>query len=132
MKKIKRHLDKIFISGLALVLPMTTFAQSSSCLADFKKEGTLGALFEYLICLAQSSIVPLLFVVAMVAFIWGVVQFVAGADNEEKREKGRQFMIWGIVGLAVMVSVWGLVSIFTKSFGIDNNIKAPTLPKLPT
>ena len=41
-------------------------------------------------------------------------------DNEEaKKAKGRSFMIWGIIALTVMISIWGLVRILTGTFNID-------------
>ena len=53
-------------------------------------------------------------------FVWGVVQYVINADEESKKSKGKQFMIWGIIALTVMVSVWGLVKIVGDTFGIDS------------
>jgi len=55
-------------------------------------------------------------------FIWGVVQYLINAQEETKREKGKQFMIWGIIALTVMTCVWGLVSIVGTTFGIQNVI----------
>jgi hypothetical protein len=52
-------------------------------------------------------------------FIWGVVQYVINSDEEAKKAKGKQFMIWGVLGLAIMFSVWGLVNIVGTTFGID-------------
>lgn len=137
MKKIKKHFDKIFIASLALVMPFTAFAQykvtsGDSCLDEFNRVGTLGAFAKYVGCVIQDAIVPLLFIIAMVVFIWGVLKFIQGSENEETREKGKQFMLWGIIGLAVMLSVWGLVSIFTKSVGLDGKSVPVVLPKLPT
>jgi hypothetical protein len=77
-------------------------------------------------------LVPLVFAVAFVAFIWGiVVYFVAGGANEEKRDQGKQLAIWGIIGLFVMVSVWGLVNLLSGTFRFQNN-NAPDIPTLPT
>ena len=56
---------------------------------------------------------------SVVMFIWGVVQYVINSDEEAKKEKGKQFMIWGIIGLTVMVSVWGLVRIVGTTFNIN-------------
>ena len=46
--------------------------------------------------------------------------FTAVADDEEAiRSQGKQFMIWGVVSLAVMISVWGLVHVLSDTFGIS-------------
>ena len=71
----------------------------------------------YLTCLIRDSIIPFIFAIAVVMFIWGAVKFfIINAGEEAKREQGKQFMIWGIIALAVMVSVWGLVRIVAETF----------------
>ena len=75
-------------------------------------------LVYYVACMISSSVIPLIFALAVVVFIWGVVQYLMGAEEEDKRAKGRQFMIWGIIALTVMVSVWGLVQIVGNTFGV--------------
>lgn len=88
----------------------------------------IGDVLDFATCNLSRSVVPLIFVLALAAFIWGVVQYVIlGAEEEAKRAKGRQFMIWGIVALAVMVSVWGLVRVLTNTFGVKN-----VIPQLQT
>ena len=79
----------------------------------------LGDLFSYVSCIINKSVVPLIFALAVAMFVWGVVQYVINSDEEAKKAKGKQFMIWGIIALTVMVSVWGLVSILGGTFGID-------------
>lgn len=79
----------------------------------------LADLINYATCILSASVIPLIFALAIAFFVWGVVQYVINSDNESERAKGRNFMIWGIIALAVMVSIWGLVNIFTRSFGID-------------
>lgn len=70
-------------------------------------------------CIISGSVIPLIFALAVVMFIWGVVQYVINSDDETKKSQGRQFMIWGIIALTVMVSVWGLVKILGATFGIE-------------
>ncbi|MEI8270302.1 MAG: hypothetical protein WCG45_02950 [bacterium] len=81
----------------------------------------LGDLINYVTCIIGKSVIPLIFALAIASFVWGVVQYVINNDEEGKRAKGRDFMIWGIIALAVMVSVWGLVQIFGDTFNIDTN-----------
>jgi hypothetical protein len=63
--------------------------------------------------------IPYLVVIAVGAWMMGLIGYVGNGDNEEKRAEGRKMMIYGIVGFFFMVSIWGVLSIFTKSFGID-------------
>jgi len=76
-------------------------------------------LLIYAGCIINKSVIPLIIAIAMVTFIWGVVQYVINSDEEAKKAKGKQFMIWGIIGLTVMVGVWGLVRIVGTTFGIE-------------
>jgi hypothetical protein len=83
----------------------------------------------YITSIINNFIIPLIFALATVAFVWGVVQFfILNADEQEKRAQGKQFMIWGIVALAVMLSVWGLVGMLTSTFGIRGNILPQVTP----
>jgi len=114
---------------LAQITPTTNFSQTSNtyvssniCAANYKtlSKPTFGDLINYATCTISKSVVPLLFALATMLFIWGVVQYVIGADSEEKRTKGRNFIIWGIIGLAVMAGLWGLVKIFGDTFNVGN------------
>ncbi len=93
------------------------FWTSTSCtLAGNPK---LQDLLCYVTSIINGAVIPLIFALALVMFIWGVVQYVINSDEEAKKEKGKQFMLWGIIALTVMVSVWGLVKILGNTFGIE-------------
>jgi hypothetical protein len=78
---------------------------------------------EYVNCTISDSIIPFLFAVALAVFVWGVVKFfIINADEEAKRTQGKQFMIWGIIAIVVMLSVWGLVGILGNTLGINSAI----------
>ena|SRR3989338_3732704 len=76
-------------------------------------------LLKYVTCIISSAVIPLIFALAVAMFVWGVVQFVIYSDEEAKKAKGKQFMLWGIIALTVMISVWGLVSILGNTFGVN-------------
>ena len=65
-------------------------------------------------------LVPLLIGLAVVVFIYGVLLLMI-SDGGEKKEEGKQYMLWGIIGIFVMVSVWGLVAIVGNTFNLDNS-----------
>ena len=80
----------------------------------------------YLTNIINDSVIPLIFALATVMFIWGAVKFfIIDVDEEAKRKQGKQFMIWGIIALAVMLSVWGLVGILRTTFGINTGSILP-------
>ncbi len=65
-----------------------------------------------------SPLVYLIIAASVIVFLFGVFKFIK-AEGDDK-QAGREFIIWGIVGLFVMVSVWGLVSILTNTFSLNN------------
>ena len=73
-------------------------------------------------------VISLLIAVAVVIFLYGVVKYITAAGNEEKRKEAKDAMIWGIVGLFVMVAVWGLVNLLY--YTLDLNTNAPPYPEL--
>ena len=60
------------------------------------------------------QIIPLLVGVTLLSFFWGLAKFIRAAGDEKKITEGKEFMKWGIVGLFVMVSIWGLVNLFYR------------------
>lgn len=62
--------------------------------------------------------IKLLFAIAIVMFLIGMIEFISGAENEEKRAKGKQHMLWGIIGMFIMVSAMGIINLITATLGI--------------
>ena len=58
------------------------------------------------------------FVVALVVFLYGVMEFIRGANDEKKRTKGKDHMLWGVVGFVIMFGVYGIMNILVNTFGI--------------
>jgi len=68
-----------------------------------------------------NAIIPIIIALAVVYILWGVVQsFVKGSDEE--RQAGHSKILYGIIGLFVMVSIWGLVNILVNTTGLNNQI----------
>lgn len=67
-----------------------------------------------------NPLIMLLFAVAFVVFFYGVLEFIMNAENDEKRTTGKSHMIWGTIGMFIMASVFGIMTILMDSFGIKN------------
>lgn len=77
----------------------------------------IGNIANFATCLISHSVIPLIFALAVAAFVWGVIKFfILNADEEAKRSQGKQFMIWGLIALAVALSLWGIVRILGNTF----------------
>jgi len=93
--------------------------------------GNKGTLFG-LLCRAgqlMNAVIPVLIALGVLYFVWGVVQYVIASD-EEAKAAGKDRVIYGIIGLVVIISLWGLVSVLRNTFALDNttNIELPTVP----
>lgn len=78
-------------------------------------------------CVITGVLIPLIFGLATIFFLWNVTQFIRSSDNTAKKEEARQRMVWGILALFIMLSVWGIITILSNIFGIS-----PTVPLLQT
>jgi Type IV secretion system pilin len=73
---------------------------------------TFGGLLYYI---AFQLLVPLLFTLSFVSFLWGAFLYIiAGSIDEELQEKGKAVMFYGLVSFGFMVGVW---TIFTLIAG---------------
>lgn len=102
---------------------------STSCKAKIEGNPTFANFLDYATCIIGNSVIPFIFALAVLMFLWGAVNFlILHADDEEKRAQGRMFMIWGIIALVVMISVWGLVKIVGSTFGVETNFLPQVQP----
>ena len=68
-------------------------------------------LINNIINMILNPIIGFMFAIAVVFFIFGIVEFMIGAENEDKRETGKKHMIWGVIGMFAMVSVYGILNV---------------------
>ena len=58
---------------------------------------------------------------AVVYFLYGIYEYLQGASSDEAREKGQRHMIWGLIGLFIMVSVFFIMKVLLGTIGIDDS-----------
>ncbi len=64
-----------------------------------------------------NPIIGLLGAFALAYFIWGVSQFIYHVDNQAEKDKGKQHMLYGVIGLAIMVCVFGILNVVCSTVG---------------
>ena len=111
---------------LSVFFPMLAFAQQEGRLTE------VSGFINNIVAFINGTIVPLIFALAFLAFLWGMFQtFILGGSDEGKQAEGKQIMMYSIAGFVVMVSLWGIVNLVAKGFGFQNqNIQ--NIPDLPT
>jgi NADH:ubiquinone oxidoreductase subunit 2 (subunit N) len=116
-------MKKVFgLTGSLAVLafPLVTFAQAVD---------DLSGVGNFIIDTINNIIVPVLFAIAFIVFLWGAFQtFIMGATSEETKDKGKGLMLWSLIGFFVMISIWGLVNILTGSVTFSDNTGPSSLP----
>ena len=83
-------------------------------------------LFSYWLVVIATIIIA----IGLITFLWGVVQYITAGADEEKRATARYVMLYGVIGLFVMVSVWGLVYFLADIVGVDpgSGVELPGIP----
>lgn len=86
-------------------------------LLAFAAEGV--TLFSILARVAQllQFVMPILIALAVVYFIWGVIQYTVSTDEEAKKG-ARAKIIQGLIGLFIIVAFWGIISLISTTFGV--------------
>ena len=105
----------------ALALSTGTFAAFALPLVSFAALGNISDVGSFNINIINNVFVPVLFAIAFIVFIWGAFNtFIIGANSDDVKDKGKNLMLYGLIGFFVMVSVWGLVNILTGSVSFTN------------
>lgn len=119
-------MKKFALVAFIWALPLFAFA------AVNRAPTALEVYIALIIDMINRTLVPLIFTIAFIVFIWGVYQFFIGSNgNEEKRKEGRSFILYGFIGFFVMISVWGIVNLLVGTFGFRNS-SYDNRPELPT
>src|SRR3990167_5947308 len=122
----------IVLSGFVLGLaPVVVLAQATTGFLGVNCTTEAAGSIGFMLCKLNqllTTVVPVLIALGVVYFVWGIITYVISSDEEAKKA-GRDRIIFRIIGLAVIIAVWGLVRILTNTFGVSTatqNINFPT------
>ena len=82
--------------------------------------------------LILNPLIALIFAAGFFMFIWGLVQFLQSMNESADHQEGVQHMLWGIIGMFIMVSVKGILYITINTFGIPQSaMDVSRMPQQP-
>lgn len=80
-------------------------------------EASIVTLMESVNRVIINPLIILLFALAVVYFVYGLVQYLLNPDSEEIRKSSKSHILWGIIGMFIMVSVFGIMSLILNTLG---------------
>ncbi|MFT5280904.1 MAG: putative membrane-anchored protein [Flavobacteriaceae bacterium] len=119
---MKTRITQFFIKARGAVLAIAALALPAVVMAQSRTTQDLDGSLETVAGLL-GMLVKVLIALAVIYFIVGVIEYIT-ADDEDKKKKARDRMIYGIIGIFVIVSIWGLVAILRNTFDLDTNEQA--------
>ena len=61
-------------------------------------------------------LIPILFGLAFVVFFWGLSKFILNSGNKDEIKKGKDYIMWGILALFILISFRGIISFLAGEF----------------
>ncbi len=77
------------------------------------------ALLQRIITFVIDPAVRVLFTAGLFMFIWGLVEYLWALKDGKADGDGKMHMVWGLVGMLIMVSVYGIIALIVNTFGLD-------------
>lgn len=118
MKRFIPHTAVAFTLA-ALALPLAAFADNPSQ-GPYTSGGisgyTFAGLVQYKIVPIINAAIPLLASIAIIIFFWGVIRYIASSGGAKEHVEGRRLLLWGIIALFVLFSIWGIIGILKATF----------------
>ena len=62
-----------------------------------------------------NPLILLVFGIAVVVFLWGAMEFFVSAEDATKRTTSKMHMFWGVIGMAIMTSAFGIVNFISAT-----------------
>ena len=110
-------MKKVTFLCLALLTPIIAFAQFTQTKSYI---ASIGSIVQMLTVIVMG--------LALLYFFWGLAKFILAAGDEKKIAEGKSIMIWGIIALFVMASVWGLVAFVGSLVGVQQGQSLQNVP----
>jgi hypothetical protein len=114
-----KKLIQIGIVGVATFAPFMALADT----VNTNNGGVKNAL--NLIGDLISTATPIVVALALLGFFWGLAMYIFSAGDEKKRSQGRNIMIWGILALFIMLSVFGIIATLQSTLGLTQTQTIP-------
>jgi hypothetical protein len=108
----------LFVLLSTLLLPIISFAGT---IADGDaKTSAIGSFLGNIILFINNILFPLALAIAFIALVWGIVKyFVIGGDSDDGKSKGKDLIIYSVVGFVIILSFYGIINVLANGLGFS-------------
>lgn len=117
---MKKEIYKIIFTISGFLFPVFVYAQ------------TVEGIFERLTSIT-GRVIEFLWILVFAVFIWGIVKFIAASGNPEKIKTAKNLIIYGLIGVFVLLSFMSIIWILQNTFfdgGGGGSIPVPVPPSI--
>jgi hypothetical protein len=104
---------KLFVFGSVFLYPFALVRAFDRNVSD--DVGGLTAVLGTIVAL----LIPIASMLAILFFFYGLALYILKAGDPKAADEGKSIMIWGIVALFVMTSIYGIIGFIQRSSGMD-------------
>ena len=107
----EKHITAAMTSIAAVIVPIAALAAESDITKILNNTKDL-----------LNLVIKILITLALVIFIWGIVQFIAAAGNPQKIRQAKGTILYGIIAIAILAMMTGIIAFFQTYFGIQGGV----------
>lgn len=130
---MKKSITALVVSLISLFLiPTVTFAAGVNAGDITQGIGTLATIINKFTSDIVKAVGALLMAGAVVIFFYGIVEYILGVreGSPDKIKKGNDSIMWGVVALFVMFSIYGIIKFGQNIIFNNQDINTITIPEL--
>ena len=109
--------------SIGLFVPSLVLAQLDIGKAGTNFKDVIGQALKII-----GTLIPILFALAFLVFFWGLSKFILHSGNEAEVKKGKDYMLWGILALFLLVTSLAIINFLMGELGFSTDVP----PLLPT
>ncbi len=99
---------------------LVNVAHAQTASKVLKDNPSLGGLLGKITDTIVNPVLSVLFVLAFFIFVWGIFGMILSQDDSEKRNNGKRSILWGTIGMVVMLSAYGIIRLIAGTLNVPD------------
>lgn len=88
---------------------------SQDVISFFSTPAQATSTIDKITLLIIKPLIVLLFALAVMYFLYGLLKFLQNQENASEKEAGKRHMVWGVIGVTIMMVVGGILNIISQT-----------------